>query len=363
MYCNQCGRGNPVGSSFCSNCGKRLQSSEEPALAGQGREEAESFAGRHNLASLQPQSITATGSSERPGDAAAENGFSDLGRSDPVDAQGHGEQAFDREAWQAVIGHKNTAYYLPSFEAMERTGAPARWHWPAFFVTWYWLLYRKMWALSFIYLFAPMVVAMLLGAVGAAFGVGDAVESLMPLAILGFFMVVPPLLANGLYYKRCRRIMDQARSETRSRHAYLAVLSSRGGTSGPIVVVVVSLFLMLFIGGILAAIAIPAYQDYTKRAKVAEALWWGRTTVNAVVDNYRVTRNVPRNLADLPGAPAKPSTVGEVIIDPHDGTVYLQVLGIGNLSVMPQFNGNEFTIECGSPNIDRKLLPSVCRSP
>jgi hypothetical protein len=50
--------------------------------------------------------------------------------------------AFDEEAWKAVIGH-----------------------WPAFFVTWYWLLYRKMWDLAALYFLLPLILAFAIGLV------------------------------------------------------------------------------------------------------------------------------------------------------------------------------------------------------
>ena len=62
--------------------------------------------------------------------------------------------------YEAAIG-KNRGYYLPRFEEFDRGGPTLGWHWPAFFVTTPWFLYRKMWLigiLNVVYPFALLVV-------------------------------------------------------------------------------------------------------------------------------------------------------------------------------------------------------------
>lgn len=58
------------------------------------------------------------------------------------------------------------------------------------------------------------------------------------------------------------------------------------GTSGCLVAVIVAviLFVLLGVAGILAAIAIPAYQDYTQRAQVSSAIQAGQALEPAIAD-------------------------------------------------------------------------------
>jgi hypothetical protein len=86
--------------------------------------------------------------------------------------------ADEAELVAAAIG-KNTDYYLRRFEGFARGGL-ASWSWPAFFVLFAWLLYRKMWlhgvlyflAGPFVYVLLVAVLAAALGAPGALLGVG-----------------------------------------------------------------------------------------------------------------------------------------------------------------------------------------------
>ena len=48
----------------------------------------------------------------------------------------------DEEALAAVIGDASTVYYLDPFDRLER-GQGGGWNWPAFLVTWYWMLYPQ----------------------------------------------------------------------------------------------------------------------------------------------------------------------------------------------------------------------------
>ena len=72
------------------------------------------------------------------------------------DAQG--AVALD-EYYKAIIGPKNQDYYLSHFSRFDREGARISWNWPSFFMTFYWLLYRKMWLNSLAYFLFPYVLA------------------------------------------------------------------------------------------------------------------------------------------------------------------------------------------------------------
>jgi hypothetical protein len=144
--------------------------------------------------------------------------------------------------YAAAIGPHNQAHYVAKFRAFDRTSGPyLGWHWPAFFLTVYWLLYRKLWWHALGYFAAPYVLvamaAMLVPMVGADWA------AMVGLGFLALLFVVPALLGDGIYYRRCRQLIEQARTESSDARAQLAYLNKAGGTSKVIAV----LFYVLFV--------------------------------------------------------------------------------------------------------------------
>jgi hypothetical protein len=320
MYCNKCGHPNQEGSSFCSKCGNPMFAANQPAST----------------------YALATG----VGTTSSENRLTD---------------SFDEEAWCSVMGPKNSDYYLRRFRTIANGGPAPRWHWPACLVTWYWLIYRKMWGLSFLYLFSPYVLAFAVGGLIAGFGGSERAMAVLPLLLMAVFFTVPPLFANGWYFRHCQKVMAKIRAQTNSREAYLAALTVKGGSGGAAIIVIGTALVAIAIIGILAAVALPAYQDYTKRAKVADAMVMGRTTAQAVVEFYRQTREIPSRLEDLPGAPAMSPSVSEVSIDPNSGQVRLLVKDVGTLLMTPSVNGSEVIVSCTAADVKKSWLPASCR--
>src|SRR5258708_276508 len=66
----------------------------------------------------------------------------------------------------------------------------------------------------------------------------------------------------------------------------------------------IELMIVVAIVAILAAVAIPAYQNYTVRARVSEALSLGNMAKTAVAETYQSTTTMPTTnaAAGLPGA-------------------------------------------------------------
>lgn len=172
-----------------------------------------------------------------------------------ADISGGGSDSGD--LMRAFIGTKNTDYYLDAFDKIE-SGAGRRWHWPAFFVTWFWLGYRKMWLWFFAYwIIFPVVLSL-------AMVVLSLVHETLGLVgyVVGLFFI-PPLFANQVYYNHAKNKLARAAASSSDPHAQSQQAARLGGTSS----VLLFVFLAIVLLGILAAIAIPAYQDYVLRAQ------------------------------------------------------------------------------------------------
>ncbi|MBU1359354.1 MAG: DUF2628 domain-containing protein [Gammaproteobacteria bacterium] len=149
------------------------------------------------------------------------------------------ERAEDQ--YDDFIGHNNTARYLAKFEQFDRhRAAGMRWHWPAFFITFYWLIYRKMWLLAVAYSMMPLVFGVALALLSRGMPSSGAMAAVVALAF-----VLPALFADAVYYKVCRRRILAARAQTRDPLAQRRQIAQRGGTSWIAVIVVIVLQVVL----------------------------------------------------------------------------------------------------------------------
>lgn len=266
------------------------------------------------------------------------------------------------------VGPKNADYYARQFERIERQGSAASWNWPAFFITSIWLLYRKMWLNAFLYW---LVLPFLLGVVAALVMSFVGVNAGNLVYYGSYFLislVLMPMLANFLYYRHAQKKLEKVAATAVSVEAQSAELARIGGTSNVVLIVVP--ILMIVVVGILAAIAIPAYQDYTVRAQVAEGLNLSAGAKAAVAEHFSATGELAEHNAAAGLSPADSidgNYVSSVAVD--DGNVVItygnqahQIISGETLVFTPEIqSGDVFDWACGSPSIEPRHLPAACR--
>jgi Tfp pilus assembly major pilin PilA len=176
--------------------------------------------------------------------------------------------------YELAIG-PNTEYYLPRFESFDGGGSRAGWHWPAFFVTAPWYLYRKMYVPGVLMLLYPWIALIIISIIVAATQPSPVAGTAIGLVIFLAPSILLAIYANSIYHRHITKVITsipRAIAEQPDKRA--ARIERNGGTgTGVMIGILVGGFLLAtaFIG-ILAAIAIPAYQDYTIRAQITEGL-------------------------------------------------------------------------------------------
>ncbi|WP_404326099.1 pilin [Cobetia sp. UIB-001] len=133
----------------------------------------------------------------------------------------------------------------------------------------------------------------------------------------------------------------------------------------------IELMIVIAIIGILAAIAIPRYQDYTKRANVSEGLQLAAAAKTAVTEVYSTSSNFPTS-NDAAGLQAANKITGNAVDSVTVGTggvitvnYNATVADTAELTLTPDSatDGGSITWSCTRNDaMDAAWVPADCRS-
>lgn len=142
------------------------------------------------------------------------------------------------------------------------------------------------------------------------------------------------------------------------------------GSSAAIVVViaVVIMFVVVSMIGVLAAIAIPAYQDYTLRARVAQVMNHAAGAQAAVSEHMARTGAPPASLQDAGFDAAAPKDVGGIEWSPERSEIVVTMRGAApidgkSFALRMKGEGGGARWSCGPVDLPNRYLPSSCRDP
>ena len=176
---------------------------------------------------------------------------------------------------------------------------------------------------------------------------------------VGFLMAAIPRRKQALHdiVAGCLVVNAEAPREKLERS-----LPTRVPTGGAIVAIVLAV-VCLPLSGLGAAIAVPAYRDYTVRLKVNAAVSSVRGATAGVAAYMARHNRPPRSLEDVLNVPASPHLREAVITG--DGAIVLtlavQRLEGKRIVFVPAGKPDRITWTCTSEEIASRYLPKQCR--
>ena len=141
------------------------------------------------------------------------------------------------------------------------------------------------------------------------------------------------------------------------------VLQTAPGKSPALILTVL---LALPVIGILAAVALPAYQDYTMRSKVAEGVVVLQSVKEPATRYISSKQAIPRSIESLGVTVKNTSFINAVGIDESSGAIFVLFgTNAGGISgkrilLLPYMTEKGVEWACGSVEIPKRALPSSC---
>lgn len=197
----------------------------------------------------------------------------------------------------------------------------AGWSWGAFSLTWIWAVCNRTW----------------LGLLAFVPGIG---------------FIVPIMLGiKGREWAWRNKRWDSLEHFNRVQRRW----SLWGGT----------LFLAVPLLGIVAAIAIPAYQDYALKRPLAAALAYAGNTSDAVGHYIESNHTLPQSLDAIHPVAPRPASIQDIMIDRRSGRLKV-TLDVGYLRgkafyLAPSVEGGKIGWRCLHGDVPLRLMPEQCK--
>jgi type IV pilus assembly protein PilA len=275
----------------------------------------------------------------------------------------------NEELYRAAVGEGAAGYYVPLFHRFDQGGSRLSWNWPALFFPLFWMIYRRMYGLAAGYFFLyPLALLILLAIVSAVLGESAGVLFYW-LVVIGVRAIMA-IFANSVYHWHVRRRVDKLALDAPSHEALVQRLIGQSSGNGPAIVAIVGVG-GIFVVGILAAIAIPAYQDYTIRSQISEGLALAAPIKESVAQAYAASGSWPMEMENAIASARYVSS-----IEVSDGTILIRYGKAANtkiagqtLSLHPREVEGAIKWDCGyvaadgatQTDIAPKYLPRSCR--
>ena len=138
----------------------------------------------------------------------------------------------EQEYYRATIGERNAEFYLSRFQKFNSHGVAVSWNWATFFLSFYWLLHRKMRFFALLYILLPLAIAAIDNIILPADDV-VVVMTVTSLLYLAATFIALPLYANALYYRQVKKRIHEARSASRDKEDAMSAIIAGGGPGGP----------------------------------------------------------------------------------------------------------------------------------
>lgn len=208
VFCTQCGTQNASTSSFCAHCGSRLAAIPE-------RTPQSPVYAQANPANNNPYSyVNQQSTSHQPQNNYQAGGYNAY--------QSYETAGIDADL-QQLVGTK-TEYYIPKFQVMKSQGKQTSWNWPAFLVTPYWMIYRKMYG----YGAAVLGTGLVIDLIGSGF--------LSLLAFVGY--IVLGIFANSIYMKHLENKATQAKAMSEPYKSQFITANSGVNTTATVLTII-----------------------------------------------------------------------------------------------------------------------------